>query len=1124
MSEPQFWADGTLGVGIGATVWNERTLMVLDWAGGRLLAFAAEDGHVEPWGDGYSSPESLVIHDDVAWITERTGALLEQDLLTPGRASARVVAAGLGSLHQVVRVDASTAEVVDYAGGRILSVDIPSGAATVVASGLSQPIGLAIAADGTRYVTEQAPGRLLALRPDGGRDAVVLGLVAPFLLSWADDSATTLLVTERDPANRVALVDVTQPAPQLIRLVGAGITQPSQAVTMGRLLCVTGNQRVLAADASGGLRPGVSLDLPSEAMWPASWYDAEIDTGVSGYVAADLEVVVDPPGIADISDHPAAGADPAHPTVRILAGAGYGSTDVVVRERATGAELARRAVRVGIPDASPLDGPPQWIGEGQPVSGGLTLLDLDLSPGVRDEGARTPRDGSTVLSQWRVTAVLVDTGSAVWPTNTIPPNMAPTVSDAKATWRSVLTGPGSVDAFYRELSAGRLGVDLHTGAVLDPVHLGGTWTDWFDKNAGGQWVAKQGTFDKVIASLTTAKVDLSATDAVLLIVRSPSATQFAWPWGHGKNQARKYKVKDGAGKDVERAIGDITMCHDQTTAAGLGFTNVEVTSHELGHTLGLDDQYMGSGFSDAMARRDLSSRELMALETALPHLCARHKLLLGFLDPGHVKSYVYGTAVDETVTLSALATGLPSAGTFAAVELRVAPKVSWFFEFRRGTGGIGDTGAVFGGGLIVGYDAWRYADPPIAADARRLIVLVNPDEENDGPTLTAGTTYNVIDTNDPNALVAFSIEVVSIGATSATVRVKLAPVSQPDPALRNNLGEKGDYKSPDIQVRNELSDKDSAWLNRPLLGKKNRVVATVHNIGGLPAPNVSVRFKVLPFNTDHPESERWQDLGGPIKHDVPAGGAVEFETTWVPPEDRHFCVQARIDRYTRVPGAKADEPDVDNNLAQSNYFKIESAPSSPASREMSVVDVHNPFGYPVSASITLRQDSTRYRSYVDHRWVHLEAGETRQVRVEVESRARSIWDAIEAHWPDGRTWVNSWIDLTRSTTSGTGTGVTLDVATRVRTRIEPVAERLGPGRSLVRVTSTAAGAPSPNDGTVTMQVLDDTGETAEVVAARVGNDGLATLEFTPGYHLGIVRYSGHQGWGSSEPTELDLHR
>jgi hypothetical protein len=44
MAELQIWADGAAGEVIGCDVWNVRTVVACDWAGGRLLAFIIEHG------------------------------------------------------------------------------------------------------------------------------------------------------------------------------------------------------------------------------------------------------------------------------------------------------------------------------------------------------------------------------------------------------------------------------------------------------------------------------------------------------------------------------------------------------------------------------------------------------------------------------------------------------------------------------------------------------------------------------------------------------------------------------------------------------------------------------------------------------------------------------------------------------------------------------------------------------------------------------------------------------------------------------------------------------------------------------------------------------------------------
>ena len=1119
MAEPRNWADGLAGTVIGADIWNGRTVLATDWSGGRLIAVTVEQGELTPWGDGYSEPESVSVAGDDALITERTGALLRQDLNQPGRANAQVVASGIGALHQVVRSDDGAAALVaDHSGGRIVRVDLATGDVSDVLTGLGQPTGLAVGVDGTIFVTQQLTGSLTRHDPNG-TTTVVAGLVSPFLLSWADSERTRLLVTERAPAHRVGIVDVTAAAPVLERLVGRGITQPSQAIVIGDLLVVTGAGRLLALDASGGLTPGVRVTPLDGPLWPGSWADIEIDTGVTGWTRADLSLSTEPAGAITIDEHPNADPDPSRPRVRLLAHGTLGPVDVIVTDTATMTEVGRGGVEVGFDSSSPLDGPPVWVDTpGQPP----LLHTLAATRGVDDAGARKPKDSAgKPTPAWRVLAALVDTTDARWSVTVTPTAPAPTIATAQTALRNTLIGANGVDAFYREMSANRLSVQLVTGAVQGPVKLDGTWTDWFTMPTGTtQWLVKDDVVQRVVTALQ-AVTDWTKVDALFLMFRSPTSANFIWPRA---SIGRTYLVqaKDGQGKDVKVTIAKIGMPHNQTSIPGLGFTTVEVTAHELGHTLGLDDIYMDTSYSADMQKRTLGTKELMANEQTLPHLSARHKLLLGFLDPGHVRSFSYGFADEATFDLVAGSDGIPSGGRFAAVELKVAPRLSWFFEYRAPRPGrIGDQGGSFTGGKVMGYDATKYELPPISADKRRPIILLLDDGDGEGAVLAAGNDYEHLDV-EGQALSQFRLEVLSMTATTARVKVKVGAVSAPDPYLETNRGEDGDYKSPDIEIRNELSDANPAWLNRPIIVsdpniKPNRVVAKVHNGGGLDAPNVTVRFKVLPFNTDDKDSERWVDLGDPVKHEVKAGKTVEFETQWSPDHDAHFCVQARIDRYTQ-PGVPF-EPDVDNNLAQSNYFKIESKPSSPATREVSFVEVHNPFTYAASALVEVAQDSDAYRTFVDHQWLHLEPGQTRLVRMEVESRATSIWDAIEREYPDGNSWLRTWLPAD-GCVSRSGSGVTLAATTAVRTSVR-VVER-SPGQLLVQVTSPAGGPP-PHDGTVLLQVDGEDGR-HEVVSAPVEANGLADVRFEPVTGRGTLHYSGTRGYATLSGVEVDLEQ
>lgn len=1120
MAEPQVW-DATGSTLIGLDVWNVRTILGCDWSGGRLLAFALEDGQYSVWGDGYQRPEGVaVLEANRALITEAgAGTLLLQDLNQPGRAHATVVAGGLGAPHQVTLLDAA-ALVADHAGGRLLRVDLTTGAVGVLLAGLAQPVGIAAAPDGTVYLAEQGTGSILRLAPDGTRSTLLSPLVAPFFLSWADADRTALLVPERGPANRVGVVRLDAPA-TIERLVGRSVSNPSHAVLAGDRLLVSAAGRVLALDAAGGLRGGVRVESPGAPLAAGAWADLSVDTGLTGYTRPELKLAVEPQGVASVSEHLTRDADPTRPTIRLLAGGAHGTADVVVRDAASNAELGRTPIEVG-PHAAGPDGPPLWIDQGTPPPP-ATLLSVQR--GVNDHAALRPRDGAqNPTGTWRVLAVLVDTGDATWPT-AVPPGTAPTVAAAQAAWGTVFSGAAGVDAFFNELSGGRLRVSLVTGGVLGPVSLGKKWGDWFTMPAGSaQWITKPETYKQVVAALQAQGLDWTQVDCLFLLVRSAGGS-FVWPRAQSRVWNQKVKSPDGT-KDLDVRLSAVAMPHDQTTVPNLGFTDVEVTCHELGHTLGLDDLYMDdvATYTAQMRPRALGTRELMGNQSGLPHLSTRHKLLLGFLDPGHVRPFTYDEDADVTLELVPAAAGLPPAGRFAAVELRVAPKVSWFFEFRQAVPGRLGDGVPFGAGEVVGYDAWTYANPPVVANARRPIILLTDDGDGEGPILVAPEDYDVLDTNNPDRTSSFRLEVVSVAPGLARVRVTVRRVRQPDPSIRNHEGERTDFKSPDLEVRNELTRNGIDFFfgrleatNVPIVGI-NEVVAKVRNIGDLPAPGVRVRFKVRPFNTADPDAEGWADLGEPVTHDIPANTTVDFVTEWSPQANVHHCLQARIDRYTRVPGAAADEPDVDNNLAQSNYFQVFSVVKSPASREATDVEVHNPHDRPAYAAVELRQDSDAYRSYVDHSWLLLQPGESRTVRLEVESKATSIWQAIESRYPHGLTWVRAWFDAIPGDTSGSGTGAALGVSTVVSSHLE-VAEQ-APGAVYVRLSSPAGGPP-PGEGTVALQV-DYADGSHEVVMAEVDPGGWAGLHPRADEGFGTLSYSGAPGYAPVTGVEVHL--
>ena len=1122
MTEPVVWGEGVAGTGIGLAAWGEATVVSVDWSGGRLHAFGVLSGIPEPWGDGYVHPEGIAIRENEALLTEQAGTLLRQNLLAPGRAGAVVVASGLGAAHGVVwSDDGDTALVVDRAGGRVVEVDLSSGIVRDRVTGLFAPVGLAVGNDGAMYITEQDTGSLTRVVQDGTREAILSGLVSPFLLSWSSPEKRELLVTERAPVHRVGLVDVTDAAPTLTRLVGRGVLQPSQAIVARDRLVITGENGLLSLDSSAGLDPIVRIEIPDGPLWPGAWVDAEIDTGVTGWTRGDLKIVIDPSDRALISESPGTDLNPARPTVRVLAGAVPGDLAIVATDATSGAEVGRTVTQIGFEDFALFDGPPLWMdaAAGAPP----TMRTLGLEYGVRDSGWLIQTDDAgAALPAWRLLVVLVDTSDARWPTKVTKATPAPTISDAQTTWRDVVIGPAGLDAFYREMSAGRMGMALATGAVVGPVNLAENWADSFEKDkTSGRWGIRAGVTQKIVTSLqSNAAINWKEVDALYVIVRS-SGGDFVWPASTVGKQEKLSVTVDG--KSTTRSYASFCIPHDQTTT--VKFTNVAVSAHELGHTLGFDDLYMNAPpYLQTMVERDLNEWELMSAEDDLPHLSARNKLMSGYLDQGHVRSFTFGFPDTATIDLVPIASGLPPAGKFSAVELRYAPGQSWFFELRQGVPGkIGDVTGSMAAGLVMGYDTIDYKKAPIVADARRNVILLVDDGDGEGVRLTTLQDYEKLNLAEPADIRTFKLEVVSITPGAAQIKVTVGVVTAPNLTLTPNGGESTDFKSPDIEVRNEVSDAQPEWLNHPMLGMTNqRVVAKVHNTGGLAAPGVHVAFAVLPFNTDDPESARWTELPGPnnapyVTHDVPAYDTVEFEAVWKPEEDRHWCVQARIIDYTIGRGGVADELTGLDNLAQSNYFQIISKPGSPSSREVSWVDVHNPFDHEVDAVIELSQDSADYRSYIDHRWLHLLPGQTRRVRVEVESKAMSIWDAIEMHWPDGRTWLRSWLPGP-GCTAVTGVGVALHARTAVASQLQ-FRER-GPGYMQLMVEGPE-GANPPSEGTIILRLEYEDGRT-DVLTADIDSNGYAQFTPEPIPGRGTAYFSGPSAYAPVNDWPFDI--
>jgi hypothetical protein len=219
-------------------------------------------------GSGYAELEDIAVTADenTAYVTERGGNILKVNLASANRASAAVVASGLVAPQQLYYDQPhNRAYVVEYATvGRLMRVDLLTGAKTVIASGLKSAVGLILTSDRAfAYISEQGLNSITRIElATGIKTTVATGLTSPFMLSWADATETKLLVPERDPANRISLVDVTKPAPNVSPFITPTSPRPSSIVTVTPgVYCVCSDaivdQFFLTAVLSGSLYKGI---------------------------------------------------------------------------------------------------------------------------------------------------------------------------------------------------------------------------------------------------------------------------------------------------------------------------------------------------------------------------------------------------------------------------------------------------------------------------------------------------------------------------------------------------------------------------------------------------------------------------------------------------------------------------------------------------------------------------------------------------------------------------------------------------------------------------------------------------------------------------------------------------
>jgi len=155
---PRAGVDGVDGIGIDA---SQANVLVPDSANGTLLSVALQSGAVMRLASNLGRPVSAAITSDGAYLVAAENA----------RGLLRVPAGGgtatpVGSISDAddVLVSGGIAYVTSLSAGEVSAVDVATGRARILVTGVSTPQGLARAADGTLLLADSQSGRIVSLR------------------------------------------------------------------------------------------------------------------------------------------------------------------------------------------------------------------------------------------------------------------------------------------------------------------------------------------------------------------------------------------------------------------------------------------------------------------------------------------------------------------------------------------------------------------------------------------------------------------------------------------------------------------------------------------------------------------------------------------------------------------------------------------------------------------------------------------------------------------------------------------------------------------------------------------------------------------------------------------------
>lgn len=710
--------------------------------------------------------------------------------------------------------------------------------------------------------------------------------------------------------------------------------------------------------------PRVSLGLSAEPYFVGSYEKIRVHPRNIAFDDLDFNVVEGAPGgyisyCRDIDFNVDA------PDIMLCLGYQPGDYHLEVRKRSDGTLLNTFEFSVSTVWANEKKGP------------GVSFTGIAENLGFHPAwggGPSTPQNMNVVPATGtrRIALVLIDFADARYTTD------ATDLDDIRNRWMDeTINGVNnagrteSARQFYREVSYSNY--DL-SASIFGPVSFSNNWSDNFNDDG-----SPKNTFWQAAVTACDSTINYNDFDNLVFISEawtdSSGDVRNAWPYGG----ASVFSTAEGS-----KNLGVVSMPREWGAGFRADRTARSTIIHELGHSLGLGDQYQPE------TGRNPGNWEPMAWENSLSHFSLAHRMMLGWIQAGWLKTYNFangGGVVNETISLSPIERGAPAAGRSAGIEVRLADGWNYYVEYRSGQSThIGDRALDTPDAVLVTDVDSTPGDAPIS---RPFILLVPNDIDGDGSVLINGRDYKETDTTDPTYPTDFKLSVSGITADKADVLVEYGVNSRPDPSIRPwPASSERQWQSPDIEVQNDRNLADpAAWYNVPWAGHSNTVIARVKNNGNLAAPGVRVEFYVKNYNVGGtPETFLGADT-----QDIPALDTVAFSIPWNPPGNGHYCVIVRIPGYITPGPSPVLEMSVFNNQAQSNYTRFISASASPASRETTLIEVGNPYDKATRVFIRPAQTNPLYRTYLEHTSLYLEPGETQKVKVMFEYDPENIY-------------------------------------------------------------------------------------------------------------------------------------